>query len=241
VARAGQGDERPKPPANFLPALRDKFFQVGASILLRPLPQSEPEARTIKSSAIKRLLPLFDQYAPDTAVALRSQLAETSSGASRDGMGQRRFSVAEETAPSVEDALEQMQNQIDRAKTPRERDWIYTATAVALLENGDERARDIAEKIENPERRISILQHIDFEFVQTFIRKKAAAKAIRLIQSGRLSNTQRAAAYIDVARLLRDTERQRSLELLEDAVREVNRVEGTNRIVLCCWLESRIS
>jgi len=128
------------------------------------------------------------------------------------------------------------------ANTPRERDWIYTATAVALLENGDERARDIAEKIENPERRISILQHIDFEFVQTFIRKKAAAKAIRLIQSGRLSNTQRAAAYIDVARLLRDTERQRTLELLEDAVREVNRVEGDkpDRAVLLVGIANQL-
>ena len=31
-----QGDERPKPPANFPTALREKFFQVGGSILLRP-------------------------------------------------------------------------------------------------------------------------------------------------------------------------------------------------------------
>jgi hypothetical protein len=34
-----------------------------------------------------------------------------------------------------------------------------------------------------------------------------------------------AAGYIDVARLLRETERQRSLELWEDAVREDNRIE----------------
>lgn len=87
-------------------------------------------------------------------------------------------------------------------------------------------ARDIADKIEDPERRAQIRQHVDFEFVQRAIKRKAATEAIRLAQTGKLSNTQRAAAYIDIARLLRDTERQRSLELIEEAVREVNRIEG---------------
>ena len=226
-ARWTQGDEAPKPPANFPLGLRDKFFQVGASILLRPLPQADQEGRNIKSSAIKRLLPFFDQYAPDSAAALRAQLIEMSSGPSRDRTGQRPFSMTEEIgpAPAAGEALDQMQNRIDRARTSRERDAIYAATAAALLDNGDERARDVAGKIENPERRNQLLQHIDFEFIQLAINKKQATKAIRLIQSGRLSNTQRAAAYIDVARLLRETERQRSLELLEDAVREVNRIE----------------
>jgi len=226
-ARWSQGDEAPKPPENFPPALRDKFFQVGAGILLRPLPQSDSEARNIKWSAIKRMLPLFDRYAPDTAAALRAQLIEmSSSGPSRD-MGQRPFGLTEEIrpAPSADGALEQMQNRIDRARTPRERDSIYAFTAAALLDNGDERARDIAGKIENLERRNQLLQHIDFEFIQLAIKKKQATKAIRLIQGGRLSNTQRAAAYIDVAQLLRETDRQRSLELLEDAVQEVNRIE----------------
>jgi len=46
------------------------------------------------------------------------------------------------------------------------------------------------------------------------------------VQTSKLSNTQRAAGYIDIARLLRDSERQRSLDLIEEAVREVNRIEG---------------
>lgn len=243
-ARWSQGDEAPKPPANFPPALHDKFFQVGAAILLRPLPQSDPEARNIKSRAIKRLLPLFDQYAPDMAAALRTQLNEMSSAAPSRDMGQRPFSVTEEIkpAPSADEALEQMQNRIDRARTPRERDSVYASTAAALLDNGDERASDIADKIENVERRNQLLQHIDFEFIQLAIRKKQATKAIRLIQSGRLSNTQRAAGYIDVARLLRETERQRSLELLEEAVREVNRIEGNkpDRAVLLVGIANQL-
>src|ERR1041384_414215 len=135
-----------------------------------------------------------------------------------------------------------MQSRIDRARTPRERDSVYASTAAALLDNGDERASDIADKIENVERRNQLLQHIDFEFIQLAIRKKQATKAIRLIQSGRLSNTQRAAAYIDVARLLRETERPLSLELLEDAVREVNRIEGDkpDRAVLLVGIANQL-
>ena len=128
--------------------------------------------------------------------------------------------------PSADDVLDQMQNRIDRAKTARERDQIYASTASALLAHGDERARDIADKIEEVERRIEIRQHIDFEFVQRAIRKKATAEAVRLAQTGKLTNTQRASAYIDVARLLVKTDRELALQLLEDAVREVNRIEG---------------
>jgi hypothetical protein len=103
---------------------------------------------------------------------------------------------------------------------------IYASAAAALLAQGDERARDIADKIEDPERRTKTRQYVDFEFVQRAIKRKAASEAVRLVQNGKLSNTQRAAGYIDIARLLRDTERQRSLELIEEAIREVNRIEG---------------
>jgi hypothetical protein len=135
-----------------------------------------------------------------------------------------------------------MQIKLDRAKTPGERDSIYASAASALLAQGDERARDIADKIEDTERRTQTRQHIDFEFIQQAIKKKAAADAIRLTQTGKLSNTQRAAAYIDIARLLRDTERQRSLDLIEEAVREVNRIEGNkpDRAVLLVGIANQL-
>ena len=55
--------------------------------------------------------------------------------------------------PTADDTLGQMQSKLDRAKTSRERDSIYAAAASALLAQGDERARDIADKIEDAERR----------------------------------------------------------------------------------------
>jgi hypothetical protein len=227
--RWSQADEGPPvAPANFPPALRERFFQVAGSILLRPLPPSDTGARTTKLNVVRRLLPLFEQHAPDMATVLRTQLVEMSNGPTRDFMGTNNPMLTQgiKPPPTAADALEQMQSKLDRAKTSRERDSIYAAAASALLAQGDERARDIADKIEDPERRNQTRQHVDFEFVQRAIKRKAASEAIRLTQTGKLSNTQRAAAYIDIARLLRDTERQRSLDLIEEAVREVNRIEG---------------
>ena len=223
-----QPDEPPVPPAGMPAALRDRFLEIAAGILLRPVPPTEHavSARAEKYSVIRRLLPLFEQYAPETAASLRAQLVDLASY--KDPINNDGFMLTQGITPepSAEDTLDQMQTKLDRAKTSRERDSIYAAAALALLNKGDERARDLADKIEDPERRTEIRQNVDFEFVQRAVRKKSATEALRLLQSGKLSNTQRAAAYIDVARILRDAERQRALELLEEAVREINRIQG---------------
>lgn len=222
-----QPDEPPMPPVDLPSALRDRFLEVAANILLRPLPPSDAGARTTKANVIRRLLPVFEVHAPDTAAALRTLLVGMSNRASRDFTGADNSMLTQGiTMPRADDVLENMQSMIDRARTSRERDSIYASAASALLAQSDTRARNIADKIEDPQRRTQIRQHIDFEFVQRAIQKNAATEAIRLLQTSKLSNTQRAAAYIDIARLLRETERQRAVDLLEDAVREVNRIEG---------------
>lgn len=239
-----QPDEPPVPPANFPPTLRDRFFQVAGSILLRPLPASDTGARTLKLNGVRRLLPLFEQHAPDTATALRTQLVEMSNSPTRDFMGVNNPMLTQGITqpPAADDTLEQMQSKIDRAKTPSERDAIYATAASALLGQGDERARDVADKIEDAPHRNRVRQYVDFEFVQRAIRKKAASEAIRLAQTGKLTNTQRAAAYIDIANLLRDTERQKSLELIEEAVREANRIDGNkpDRAVLLVGMANQL-
>jgi hypothetical protein len=243
--RWNQPDEPPAPPVNFPPALRGRFFQVAASILLRPLPPSDIGARTTKLNVIRRLLPLFEQHAPDTATALRTQLVEISNSKTLDFMGPSNPMLAQgiKPPPTAEDALEQMQSKLDRARTSRERDLIYASAVSALLAQGDERARDFADKIEDPERRTRTRQYVDFEFVQQAIKRKAAPEAIRLVQTSKLSNTQRAAGYIDIARLMRDTERRRSLDLIEEAVKEVNRIEGnseSDRVVLLIGIVNQL-
>ena len=73
----------PNLPATIL----NKFFQVGATILLRPSPPPDQDftssGRMGKYMVVKRLLPLFEQYVPDTAVALRTQLQALSDGLRR--------------------------------------------------------------------------------------------------------------------------------------------------------------
>jgi hypothetical protein len=224
-----QPDEPSAPPADFPAVLRDRFFQVAAQILLRPLPpdQAGSAVRHMKVDAIKRLLPLFEQYVPETAVTLRALLLELT-GSRGEVLNASDFMLTQGIKPlsSPDEILDSMQTMIDRAKTSRERDSIYAGAASALLAQGDERARDIADKIEDVERRTELRQLVDFEFVQRAIKRKEASEAARLARTGRLSNTQRAAAYVDIARLFQNTERQVALDLLEDAVREVNRIEG---------------
>lgn len=65
--------EQPIAAPKLLVNVRSKLFQVAASILLRPLTPPDQDftsaGRTGKYMVIKRLLPLFDQYAPNTALA----------------------------------------------------------------------------------------------------------------------------------------------------------------------------
>ena len=232
-----QPDETTAPPTDFPAALRSRFFDVAARILLRPIAaeQSGRAGREETHNVIKRLLPFFEQHAPDIAVALRARLVEFSGSVPRDQFNSD-FAPTPGIGPepSAADTIERTQERIDRAKTAAERDMIYAGAALSLLNHGDLRARDMADKIENVQRRTEIRQNVDFEFVQRVVRKKDAKEALRLVQSGKLSNTQRAAAYIDIARVMREAEPQRAAELLEDAVREIRRIEGdkSDRAVL---------
>jgi hypothetical protein len=229
-ARWSQTDE-PYPPPSVSATLRNKFFQVAASILLRPLPKPDQDltssGRNGKYMVIKRLLPLFDRYAPDTAVALRSQLSvltQGSSGVQRDSSSFLTEGLL--TEESATKPLEKMQEQLDQAKTSRERDGIYADVAVRLADLGDCTAQDLADKIDDSNRRSQVRSYVDFQLVRLAVRKKDSTEAIRLAKSSQLTHAQRVWVYVQVARLLDDSQRSRSLELLAEAVNEANRIDG---------------
>src|SRR6185369_8012666 len=223
-ARWTQPDQSAAPlKAPNLPAtILNKFFQVAATILLRPLPPPDQDltssGRVGKYMVVKRLLPLFEKHAPDTAVALRSQLQASSDGpkgGSRDDTPLLTQGLRpDETAGTV---LERIQDRLDHAKTSRERDLLYADVAAILASQGDGRAQDFAQKIEESVRRAQVARYVDFEMVRFALREKKLSKAIQLAASDQLTHPQRAWAYMQVARLLMDSERQRGLELLEDA------------------------
>jgi hypothetical protein len=227
-SRWRQGDSVTVSSPNLPPALVTRFFEVAGAILLKPLPPPDQDFTSSglkgKRMVIMRLLPLFDQHAPDTAAALRAQLTALGGDLKTadnplltDGL------KAEETGGN---SLERMQSRIDRAKTSRERDSIYADAAVSLANQGDIRAKDVSDKIDDPALRAQVRQFVDFEFVQISIRQKDASEAARLAKTGQLVHSQRAWAYTQAARLLMNSQRQRSLDLLEEAADEARRIDG---------------
>jgi hypothetical protein len=227
-----QGDSVSTSPPNLPQALRNRFFQVGGVILLRPLPPPDQDStssgRAGKYMVIKRLLPLFDQYAPDTASALRAQLSALTADPLKRAQGDDSSLLVnglrpEETGGNV---LEKMQDRLDHAKTSRERDSIYADAAVTLANQGDPHAQDVADRIDDSDRRTQVRQYVDFEFVQRAIRKKEALEVARLAKGGQLTHTQRAWAYTQAARLLMNSQRQRAIGFLEEAADEARHVDG---------------
>jgi hypothetical protein len=227
------GDSESLAPPNLPIAIRSRFFEAAGTILLRPLPPPDQDftssGRTGKSKVIRRLLPLFDQYAPDTATALRAQLVSLTVNSSTNGTNTESPLLtqgikAEEDSGAV---LQKMQDQLDHAKTSRERDEICASAAVTLATKGDLRARDVAEKIDDSDRRAEVCRYVDFELVQLAIKRKKALEAARLARTGLLTHTQRGWTYTQAARLLLDSQRERALELLQDATDEAQRIDAS--------------
>jgi hypothetical protein len=224
-------EEKISPP-NLPAEVRNRFFQTAANILLRPLPRPDQDftsaGRTGKYMVMKRLLPLFEQYAPDTAVALRSQLAalagERINSVVRDENSLMTQGIQLEISSG--DVLEKMQDRLDRAKTSRERDAIYDDAAATLAGQGDARAQDLADKIDNPDRRAMVRGYVDLSLVHFAIRKKDAAVVARLAKTGVLGHPQRAWAYTQAARLFVTADRPRALDLLEEALAEARRIDA---------------
>lgn len=230
--------ERPIEPPNLPGAVRRRFFQVATNILLRPLLPADQDptsaGRQGKYMVIKRLLPLFEQYAPDTAVSLRSLLATLTSELRLGMTGDDDFLIRQgiQTETGLSDGLEKMQDRLDHAANSRERDAIYTDVATSLAAAGDLRAQELADKIDNGEWRAMVREYVDVSLVQAAARKRDALLVAKLAKAGLLSHTQRAWAYTLAARLLMKSQRRRALELLEEGLAEARRIEADdpNRI-----------
>jgi hypothetical protein len=231
-----QGGSRWTEPQNVisppdLPAsLRDQFLRVAASILLQRLPPPDQDVssagRSGKINVITRLLPVFEQYLPETAVSLRTYLIELT-GRSSGSIGNENPLLTEGLRPSEpDDPVKGLQDQIDGAATSRERDEIYAIAAVELAAQGDVRALEFAGKIDDSDRRSQVRQFIDLEFVEVASKKKDVSEIVRLAETGQLTPTQRAFAYTQAARLLMDSQRDLRLELLEKATHQTTRIEN---------------
>ena len=232
---ANQSRQRGPTPAPAVDAaLRDSFLKVAYQILLQPLAAPEQDrttsGQTGKYLIIKRLLPVFEQYAPDYAAGLRTQMTALASYVpSTFQQGENRSVTVGIQPESAEgDPYQRMQERLDRAKTSEDRDAIYADYAVALIGSGDPRGRDLVDKIDNAELRKSVKAYTDFQLVQLAIRNKDVTEAMRVVKSGELTSVQKVWALTAAAKLVFAEERSRATDLLEEALAEARRISGSD-------------
>ena len=231
---SNQSRERAPVPRPDLPAaVRANFFRVAAQVLLRPLAPPDQDrttsGRTGKFMAIRRLLPLFEQYSPERAPELRTQMAAMSGDVPEDMRTGENRAITNGLSPDdPTDPIERMQQRLDRAHTSEERDGIYADVAIALAAKDPSRARDLVDKIEDSELRRGVRAFIDFQSAQSAIQEKNAAEAARIAKNGELTSLQRVWIYTRAAKLLMNSEKPRAVELLDAAATEARRIGGSD-------------
>ena len=224
----------PTPAPEIDARLRNNFLKVAFQILMQPVPAPDQDrttsGRTGKYLIIKRLLPLFEQYAADLAPNLRTQMTALASSVPPDmQQGENRaVSVGIQPESAEGDPLQRMQERLDRATKSDDRDAIYADYAVALSQDGDPRGKDLVDKIENTELRKSVKAYTDFQLVQVAIRNKDVAEIARLVKSGDLTGVQKVWALTSGAKLVVAAERSHAADMLEEALAESRRISTSD-------------
>ena len=222
-------------PPNIEPALRTNFLKVAFQILMQPLPAPDQDRTTSghygKYMVIKRLLPVFEQYAPDLEPGLRTQMTALASYVPPDAQEEGNRDLTAGLRPENEvgtDPWQRMQQRLDKATSSDDRDAIYADFAIAFTEKGDLRARDLVDKIEKTELRKTVKAFTDFQWAQFFIRKKDSIEAAKLAKTGELTSIQRVWTYTNAAKLLLTSERSNAIDLLEAAHAEARRIGNSD-------------
>jgi hypothetical protein len=219
---------------NISPELRAAFLRAGAQILLRPVPTPDQD-RTLAGRGglyftIARLLPLYDQYAPDFSPELRAQMGALAPDAPErfrsgtDKMLTRGLVPEEAQRDEGQEALENA----DRAATPADRDLSFARAAMVAARKGDITARELVDKIKDNEMRKSARAFVDFSLISRAIERKDAEVALRLTRTGdELTSLQRVWALTEISLLVKNTDTKGAGEILEEAAMEARRIGGT--------------
>ena len=224
----------PTPPPQVDAGLRNNFLRAAAQILMQPLAAPDQDRTTAGRSGkylmIKRLLPLYEQFEPELAPGLRTQMTALASYVPADlQQGENRaVSVGIQPDSSGGDPLQRMQERLDRATNAEDRDAIYADYAVSLSHDGDPRGKDLVDKIENSELRKSVKAFTDFQSVELAIRNKDAAEIARLAKNGDITSIQKVWALTSAAKMVTSSERSRATDMLEEALAESRRISGSD-------------
>ncbi len=228
----------PHPAPDLAPALRHGFFQVAANILLRPFAQIDQSSagRAGTYFIAIRLLPLFQQFAPDLAPSINAQLAALGPEASQAtaNAGDRSINRGMSGDGRREGIDDELNDRLDRAKSADERDRAYAFAAIRAAEEGDARARDLVDKIEDLDTRNGVRTYVDYFFIGSLLTKKRVDEALLLTRKADLSHTLRAHFITQAAAIVAGNDRVRAMGLLDEALIEARRIDaGTPERVYC--------
>lgn len=222
------------PPATVSPQLRSMFFQVAHSVLLRPLPPPDQDQTTTgvpgTFMVVRRLLPLFEQYAPiPLTEALRGQLQALHTLVSDNVRASEKEWAERGIAPekSLGDQVQPLLDQVERANSSDERDALYFKLASIALSKDDQNARNYVSKIADAEFRQQVQRWIDWGLAARAVNKKKVAIALDLARTAELSHLQRVWILTQSAKLLVTTDREKSLSVLDEALAESRRVDSS--------------
>jgi hypothetical protein len=222
-------------PANVSPQLRLAFFQTASAILLRPVPPPDQDQSTTgiagKYMVVKRLLPLFEQYAPPEMIAsMRAQLEALNSLVSENV--RRGETELEEKGITPEGPFAAQEasllDQIEHAKSSDERDQLYFKLALLSLKNDDLKARDYVSKIEESEFRKQAQAWVDWGLAAGAVKNQKVELALELNRIGELTHIQRVWVLTQTAKLLAKTDRDKASSLLDTANAEARRIGGSD-------------
>ncbi|HSS18612.1 MAG TPA: hypothetical protein VLL54_00805 [Pyrinomonadaceae bacterium] len=221
------------PPPEVAPDLRAAFFRTSAGILLRPLPPKEQDHSTSgfqgKFLVIKRLLPLFEQYAPKViADQLRGEMSVLGQGVEQDVRDMDdEYPLQRGITPDrkAEDVEKSLLDRIDHARTSEERDALYMQLATRTAQRGDLRARDFTEKIEDSELRKKVQPYVDMELALSAVAKKDVEKSLFLVSKGDLSQIQKVWLLTQTAKAMPAADHEKALDLVADATAEARRID----------------
>jgi hypothetical protein len=223
------------PPPNIPPELRAAFFRTAGDILMRPLAPPGQDQTTAgptgKYLMIKRLLPLFEQFASkEMTEALNGQMQALAQAVPDEARQRDDDTMREGIRPpqSSDDREKNLRDRIDRAKTADERDGLYIQLARLYVENGDIKARDFVDKVEDTEVRKQARAFVDATLVNWAVDKKDPDRILELVRTGELTHLQKSWALLQAAKLLIKTDGDKALITTEEATLEARRLETSD-------------
>jgi hypothetical protein len=215
--------------------LRAAFFRVASDVLLRPLApagQDQSSAGPIgKYLMLKRLMPLFEQYAPrETTESVRAHMQALGSSVPDDYRQRDDDSLREGIRPKEtgEDREKSLLEQLERAKTAEQRDQLYLQLAKLYTDNGDLRAREYVEKVSDSEIRNQARPFMDAMLMLRAIEKKDPDRILEMVRIGDLPHIQKAWALTQAAKLVYKDDLEKAVSLLEQADLEARRIETSD-------------